>query len=549
MSRDNFLRGALILTIAGIAVKIIGAGNRIFLSRLLGGEGIGLYQMAYPIYLLALNVSYAGIPIAISILVAERVALRDRIGVQRVFKLSLVLMVFTGIFFSGLLYLSADWLIKSGFVQDPRAYPAIVALAPAIVFVTVLASFRGYFQGLQQMFPSGVSQVAEQFVRVCSMVAFAWLLLPKGSGDEVLAFFGILIPKGIEYAAAGATFGALPGALAGLLILGYFFSKKPLDKILPPNEVEAEKEPPQVWTILKRIFWLSLPVSLASIMLPLGAMIDLFIVPPRLVEAGGHSIAKATELYGYLTGMAVPLINMATILTASLAASLVPAVSEAFTLGKNEMIRGRISTAVRVSSLITIPSFLGLAILAGPISKLLYGTWDAGPAIGAMALGVFFLGIHQITTAVLQGLGRTTIPVINMIVAALTKAILNWVLTGYFGVVGASWASVADYAVAAILNLFFVYRFIQYRLAWADFWRPIVAGIVMVAAVFPTYQLLFARLDSNTLATLGAMGLGMVIYGVVILITGGVRKQDIARVPVIGSKLAQVLEKLRLLRS
>ena len=104
LSRDNFLRGALILTIAGIAVKIIGGGNRIFLSRLLGGEGIGLYQMAYPIYLLALNVSYAGIPVAISILVAERVALRDRLGVQRVFKLSLVLMVLTGIFFSGLLY-------------------------------------------------------------------------------------------------------------------------------------------------------------------------------------------------------------------------------------------------------------------------------------------------------------------------------------------------------------------------------------------------------------------------------------------------------------
>lgn len=533
MSRDNFLRGALILTIAGIAVKIIGAGNRIFLSRLLGGEGIGLYQMAYPIYLLALNVSYAGIPIAISILVAERVALRDRIGVQRVFKLSLVLMVLTGLFFSGLLYLSADWLIKSGFVQDPRAYWAIIALAPAIVFVTVLASFRGYFQGLQQMFPSGVSQVAEQFVRVCSMVAFAWLLLPKG----------------IEYAAAGATFGALPGALAGLLILGYFFAKKPLDKILPPGEVEAEKEPPQIWNILKRIFWLSLPVSLASIMLPLGAMIDLVIVPPRLVEAGGHSIAKATELYGYLTGMAVPLINMATILTASLAASLVPAVSEAFTLGKNEMIRSRISTAVRVSSLITIPSFLGLAILAGPISKLLYGTWDAGPAIGAMALGVFFLGLHQITTAVLQGLGRTTIPVINMVVAALVKAILNWILTGYFGVVGASWASVADYAVAAILNLIFVYRFIQYKLAWSDLWRPVVAGIVMIAAVYPIYQLLFARLESNTLATLGGMSLGMIVYGVILLITGGVKKQDVARFPVIGNKLAQILEKIRLLRS
>lgn len=532
MSRDNFLRGALILTIAGIAVKVIGAGNRIFLSRLLGGEGIGLYQMAYPIYLLALNISYAGIPIAISIVVAERVALRDRIGVQRVFRLSLLLMVVTGLVFSGLLYFSASWLIAEGFVQDPRAYMAIVALAPAIVFVTVLASFRGYFQGLQQMFPSGVSQVAEQFVRVCAMVVFAWILLPKG----------------IEYGAAGATFGAFPGALAGILVLLYFFAKKPLDKILPPHAVEEVKQPPQVWTILRRIFWLALPVSIASIMLPLGAIIDLLIVPKRLVDVGGHSIPAATELYGYLTGMAVPLINLATILTASLAASIVPAVSEAFTLGKNEVIRSRLATAVRVSSLITIPGFFGLAVLAGPISKLLYGTWEAGPAIGGMALGVFFLGLHQITTAGLQGLGRTTIPVINMVFAALCKVGLNWVLTGTWGVVGASWASVADYAIAALLNLYFVYRFVGYRIALGDLWRPIFASILMSLAVYPLYFLFLGQLESNTLATLIAMAMGGVVYGVVLLLVGGVRRQDLERVPAVGKRLIRVLEKIKLIR-
>ena len=530
MSRDNFLRGALILTIAGIAVKIIGAGNRIFLSRLLGGEGIGLYQMAYPIYLLALNVSYAGIPVAVSILVAERVALRDRFGVQRVFRLSLLLMVLTGIFFSGLLYFSASVMIENGFIRDPRAYMAIVALAPAIVFVTVLASFRGYFQGLQQMFPSGVSQVAEQFVRVVAMVAFAWILLPKG----------------IEYAAAGATFGALPGALAGLLVLGYFASKKPLNQILPADDPDKYTGVGlKIGAILKRIFWLALPVSIASIMLPLGALIDLVIVPQRLVEAGGHTTNEATELYGFLTGMAVPLINMATILTASLAASLVPAVSEAFTLGKDQTIHQRISTAVRVSSLITVPSFFGLVVLAGPISQLLYGTWDAGPAIGSMALGVIFLGIHQITTAVLQGLGRTTIPVVNLLIAALFKAILNWVLTGSWGIVGASWASVADFAIAAILNLYFVYRFVNYRLSWNDLWRPIVASLGMTAAIYPLYPLLFAELGSNTLATFISVGIGALIYGVIILMTGGITSQELNRIPVVGSRLAAVLEKMR----
>ena len=534
LSRDNFLRGALILTIAGIAVKIIGGGNRIFLSRLLGGEGIGLYQMAYPIYLLALNVSYAGIPVAISILVAERVALRDRLGVQRVFKLSLILMVLTGIFFSGLLYLSAAWLIKYEIIKDPRAYLAIVALAPAIVFVTVLASFRGYFQGLQQMFPSGVSQVAEQFIRVFAMVGFAWILLPKG----------------IEYAAAGATFGALPGALAGILVLGYFASKKPLDKILPLEEISENKlpVPPKTVVILKRIFWLALPVSLASIMLPIGLLIDLYIVPKRLIEAGGYSVAEATELYGFLTGMAAPLINMATILTASLAASLVPAISEAFTLDKSDVIRHRISTAVRVSSLITIPAFVGLFFLSGPISKMLFNTWDAGPVIGAMSLGIFFLGLHQISTAVLQGLGRTSIPVIMMIIAAVGKIALNWVLTGYWGVVGASWASVADYAIAAILNIVFVYRFTGYGLDFEDIWRPGMASIAMGIILWPIYTLLFSNTGSNTIATFISMMVGTVIFSIVILLNGGVREAELIRIPVLGVRLAAILKKIRILR-
>ncbi|MBC8015183.1 MAG: oligosaccharide flippase family protein, partial [Sporomusaceae bacterium] len=191
MSKDTFLKGALILTFAGVLVKIIGSVNRILLSRLLGGEGIGLYQMAYPIYLLALSVSSAGIPVAISIIVAEKVALSDFRGANRVFRISLALLSVTGIIFTFLLYFGAEWLIEHQFVRDARAYYAIVALAPAILFVTILSSYRGYFQGLQMMTPTAVSQIFEQLFRVVTMIFLAYYLLPLG----------------LEYAAAGASFG------------------------------------------------------------------------------------------------------------------------------------------------------------------------------------------------------------------------------------------------------------------------------------------------------------------------------------------------------
>ena len=139
---EKFLKGTFILTVASFVVKVIGSLNWIFVSRILGGEGIGLYQMAFPIYFFAMTISQAGVPVAISIITAERVALNDIYGAKRVFRISMALMLVTGIFFSVLTYFAASWLIDLHFIRDPRAYMSVVALAPTVFFVTFLASSR-----------------------------------------------------------------------------------------------------------------------------------------------------------------------------------------------------------------------------------------------------------------------------------------------------------------------------------------------------------------------------------------------------------------------
>lgn len=306
---ESFLKGTFILTVASLVVKVIGSLNWIFVSRVLGGEGIGLYQMAFPIYFLALTVSSAGVPVAISIITAERVALNDIFGAKRIFRISMCFMFCTGLFFSLLTYFGAQWLIDWQFVRDPRAYYSIIALAPAVFFVTILASSRGYLQGWQRMTPTAVSQIVEQIFRVVTMILFAQLLLPYG----------------LEYASAGASLGALAGAITGVMVLVYFHIKLEKDivknygnELKPVNDAQTAS----VWKIIKRIFVLALPVSAASIMLPIVSNLDLLIVPARL-EVAGYSVNEATELFGYLTGMAVPLVNLSTILTASLAVSIV----------------------------------------------------------------------------------------------------------------------------------------------------------------------------------------------------------------------------------
>ena len=533
MSKDTFLKGALILTAAGILVKVIGSVNRILLSRLLGGEGIGLYQMAYPIYLLALSISSAGIPVAISIIVAEKIALSDFRGANRVFRISLAVLTVTGLLFTFLLYFGAGWLIEHHFVRDARAYYAIAALAPAIFFVTVLSSYRGYFQGFQMMMPTAVSQIVEQFVRVVTMISFAYLLLPKG----------------LEFAAAGASFGAGPGAAVGLLILIYYYWKhRPALKHnmeLQPLTIKQESGV----SIITRIVKLALPVSLANIMLPVVSNIDLLVVPARL-EVAGFSVEQATELFGYLTGMAVPLVNMSTIPTASLAASLVPAVSEAFTLGNQQSTYTRTATAMRISNLITIPSFVGMCLLATPISQMLYGTPNAGTSIAILSAGIVLLGMHQVTTGVLQGLGHTAIPVVNMGISAVVKVALAWILTAMpaWGIKGAAWASIADFGVAAILNIYFVYRYVGFSLDIKTTMKTVIASVVMGGIVLLTYDILMSHTLKNTPSTLIAIMIGASVYAVVLLLVGGVNARDVERIPKVGKPLAYYLRKLGLLR-
>ena len=520
------------MTIAGFIVKVIGSLNWIFVSRVLGGEGIGLYQMAFPIYFFAFSVSTAGVPVAISIITSECVALKDILGAKRVYRISMTLMVITGVFFSLLTFFGAQWLIDFQFIRDARAYYSVVALTPTIFFVTLLASSRGYLQGWQRMTPTAVSQIVEQIFRVITMIMLANLFLPWG----------------IEYAAAGASLGALAGAVTGLIVMVWYHLKLNRDiereygKQLQPAP-DAPKMP--VWKIIKRIFSLSLPVSAASIMLPVVSNLDLMIVPQRL-EVAGYTVAQATELFGYLTGMAVPLVNLSTILTASLAVSIVPAISESRALNQKDRIFSQTAASIRISNFVCFPAFVVVFILATPISALIYNAPGAGPAVLVSAFSIVLLGLHQVTTGVLQGLGHPSIPMINMIVAAVAKVVLNWVLTAlpYLGIMGAAWATVADIGIAAVVNLYFIHRYTGYRVEMLQFIKTVGSAGIMALAVKGFYDAVMLYLGSNVIATFGAVFVGCAVYLVVLFMIGGIMEEDLERIPLLGKFSSRMLCKI-----
>ena len=534
---ESFLKGTLILTVASFVVKVIGSLNWIFVSRILGGEGIGLYQMAFPIYFFAMSISQAGVPVAISIITAERVALKDVFGARRVFRVSMALMLFTGLFFSLLTYFGAGWLIEWQFIRDPRAYMAVVALSPTIFFVTLLASSRGYLQGWQRMTPTAVSQIVEQIFRVLTMVLFASLLLPMG----------------LDYAAAGASLGAFAGAIGGLLVLVYYHWKldKDIEREYGPNLAPPPGEAPApLGAIVRRIFSLALPVSAASIMLPIVSNLDLLIVPQRL-EVAGYTVPQATELFGYLTGMAVPLVNLATILTASLAVSIVPAISEARALKDTQRVYNQTAAAVRISNFVCFPAFVVVFVLATPISTLIYNAPGAGPAVLVSSFSIVLLGLHQVSTAVLQGLGHPKIPMINMILAAAVKVALNWILTAipWLGIMGAAWATAADMGVAAVINLYFIWRYIGYRMELLQLFKTMAAAAFMAGAVYLFYSFVMSTLAVNAVATFGSVFVGVIVYVAALILVRGLLEEDMARIPFIGSLSIRFLRRIGIFRS
>lgn len=525
-SNNKFLKGTLILTVSSIVVKVIGSLNWIILSRVLGGEGIGLYQMGFPIYLMAITLSSAGIPVAISIITAEKLAQKDFLGAKRVFNVSLRLLFVTGLVFASALFFGAHWLIDNHWIRDSRAYYSIIALAPAVFFVTFLASFRGYLQGWQIMTPTAASEIVEQLMRVVTMIVFA----------------NMFMPHGLAYAAGGASMGAGVGAFCALLVLMWFYGrlKQKLKADLQQQNPLATRESARA--IISRLLRLALPVSMSSLMLPVVANLDLLIVPQRL-EAAGFHISQATEFFGYLTGMAVPLINLATIFTAAMTISLVPAISESRALNDVFGIRDKTRTAFRVALIITCPCFVGMYFLAEKIAALIYNAPGAADAIQTMSVGILLLGLHQISTGILQGLGRTSIPVINMILAAAVKVFLSWTLTAIptLGIKGAAMATVVDFGLAAVLNMIFIYKYTGFALSFSGVFKPAVSAAAMGAAV---YGVITLAVSWGAWAILAAIAVAVPVYGGVLLAVGGMGKDDLESLPFIGHRLLAAGQKL-----
>ncbi|HHY16823.1 MAG TPA: polysaccharide biosynthesis protein [Firmicutes bacterium] len=509
----RFLKSAFTLAIAGFVVKIIGAVYRIPLYSILGSEGMGLFQMAYPIYAILLTVSSAGLNVAISKAVAERWVLKKYGAAQTVFRVSLILMVVLGLAGSMLLYSMSGWIAEN-MARDPRARLSIAAISPALFMAVVLSAFRGWFQGIEEMGAPAVSQVLEQIGRLVTMYILARMLLPRG----------------IEYAASGATFGAAVGAFTGILYIGIVYLA------LAGNWAHSNGEERDSWLgIAGEVMRIAIPVSLASAVFGITELIDLGLVPGRL-QAAGIQPDEATRLFGQLSGGAFPFLNIPTIFTGALQAALVPSISGAAVLRDSESITRRVKKALSITVALALPAALGLYVLAEPVPALLLKDSGIGRILRPLTPAVVFLALQQVTSGILQGMGKLKAPLINLIWAALIKALLTYSLVGMpaLGIVGASIATTCHFGVAAILNVLCIQRELGNPLDSESILKISLSSAIMSIAVSLAYVKV-QTMGSWKLGTVIAIVVGIITYGVLIMVLGVITTGDLESLSFVGS--------------
>ena len=497
----SIVKGTAVLTAAGFTVKVFGAIYRILLSRMIGAEGIGLYQMAYPVYLIFLSLSTAGIPIAISKIIAEKSASGDRIGMRAVFRAAFGLMFLLGTLSSAAMAGTARWF-ASHVVFDPRAIFAIWALSPAIFFMSLMAVFRGFFQGQLYMQPSAVSQIFEQLVRVGVSIFLAYALLPMG----------------IEHAAAGAAFGATAGGAAGLVYLVYVYWR---NHHSAQNVVSKVGRKDRIILEMRRLIRFALPISLTAILMPLLQTLDSVLVPHRL-QSIGYTIKQSTTMLGIL-GNSWAVIYLPLIVTGAMAANMVPAVSILKESRDRLSLQNKVSEGLRLTMIYLCPASVGLLVFGGTVYRMIYG--DPGiTVLSWFSPAIFFLGLEQVSAGVLQGLGKPKWPLFSFVIGAVIKIAVTTAATGWPGLnlAGAALGTVSGALVTASLNLCKIRQMVRFRVERSG--AVILAG----CAMFLACRYLRKIWDFSLAVEFVSVGFaGVIVYGAALWLTGGIRLQDL----------------------
>ncbi|MDC3415637.1 stage V sporulation protein B [Aquibacillus salsiterrae] len=448
MTKQTFLQGTLILIFAGMITRFLGFINRIVVARIMGEEGVGLYNMALPTLFLIYTLSQFGLPLAISKRVAEAEAHGDKRKIKQILVISLTITGTLSIFYTVGMIMFAPVVANTLLTDDRTLYP-LLAISPMVPISAISSVIRGYFQGRQNMKPQSYAQVIEQIVRI-SCVAF---------------LVNLFLPYGIEFAAAGAMISVIIGELCSLLFMLYMFKTKKRIKLRGKvfEYIQSGKN------TLKELMSIALPSTGSRLVGSISNFLEPILVSQSLAIAGIQT-AVATKQYGELTGYALPLLFLPTFITHSLAIALVPNISEADARNNRKLIHYRIHQAIRISFASGAIATIVLTLYAAPILSFMYDSANASRFLVLMAPFFLLLYIQFPLNAALQALDYAKPAMWNSIISTSVKFVLLIVLATNeeFGIMGAALAMSVGVVLGTVLHLATLIKVIGFKIPWID---------------------------------------------------------------------------------
>ncbi len=535
--KNSFFGGAAILTVGIVIVKLIGALFKIPLGNIISEAAFSDFNTAYYIYSLLIIVSTGGLPVALSKMVSEANALGRGNQIQKIFRISLIAFCTLGVISMLIMLIFPRQL--ADLMNNSHSYYCILALAPAMFFICPLSALRGYFQGHSQMTPTAVSQIIEALCKLVIGLALAAYMV-KGGMEE-------------SKTAAGAIIGVSVGCAVAAIYMLFCYRRH---RVTLPR---YEDTPESGKKILKTLLWLAIPITLGSSVMSLANLLDTSIIFGRLQSGAGFTENEARVLKG-IYDKALTLYNLPTAFMIPITASVIPSVSAARAV-KDYKQGARISeTALRTTALFAFPAGVGLSVLSKPIIRLLYPTTNvdlAGEMLSVLAFATICVCIMLVCNSILQAHRMVTIPMITTIVGCVMKIIVIYVLAGNpdINIKGGPMSTIACFGVIALLDLIIIKMTLPRSLSYVRaFLKPGISAAVMGLAAWAVYGLAEKVLlntgllstgtdltgTGNALATVAAIGVGVVIYFALILLTRAISRDDLSLMPK-GDKIARLL--------
>ena len=533
LKKQSFMKGVAVVLFAQIIIKLFGFVYRVILTNIDGFQDVGnsYYSSGYKVYIFILALATTGVPSAIGKLVSEKVALGDRRGAHKIFKISLVLFTLIGLAFSLLLFFGAD-VIATNVLSNPGVKYTLATLAPAVLLVSIAAVFRGYFVGLGNVSAHSVAQIIEQIINSVLSVIFVMMLV--GKSPEVMAM--------------GSTAATAVSTLSALVYL-YIYYRKNRNVIWEEVRLSGKFNEEGIKKTIKSIIKYTIPIAITSVVSSLVGMVDLVTVVDSLVTYYNNlgvqdALTIANEKFGIIAGKVDILVSIPFALNIAIITPLMPAISAHMARKEKKNAESKINTAMKLSSIISFPCVAGLVILAQPIFDAIYPNANAGAILLQIEAFSIVAGLMaQTAESALVGINKLNVPTIAILCGAVTKYILNVTLIPIYGENVAPLSTIAYHIVDALVAVIVLYKALKAKMDTKNvIIKPLFASLVMSGVVILVQKVCVYISLGNTI-TLGITILaGMLTYFWVILKSKTLSDDELAQIPYV-NKICHLKEK------